>query len=82
MKVHHYDYAPELKKDTANHLYHSQKTAEKNNFVTDLQTRAGETSSKIQELLCRKPKAMEKVFEWDVEKGFYQYGHSFQKVQK
>ena len=57
-------------------------TAEKNYFVTDLQTRAGETSSKIQEVLCRKPKAMEKVFEWDVEKGFYQHGHSLQKVQK
>ena len=67
-KVH--SYSPELKKYTENHLCHSLKRAEENYLLTNLQTRAGETISKIQEVQRRKPKGMKKAFEEDVENGY------------
>ena len=64
-KVH--SYAPKVMKDIANQQCHNLKTAEQNYLFTDLQTRAGETSSKIQEMKRRKPKDMKKVFKEDLE---------------
>ena len=67
-KVH--SQVPELKKDTANHLCYSLETAEENYFFTDLRTRAGGTSSKIQEIQRRKPREIEEVFKEDLENGY------------